>query len=427
MKNYWLLLSLLATACHHSSIQEQCPLVSIQIQDRNGLTETISTPDRLEVFEQLDFLESQPFKKVLRVYKQQGKNSAKITTYHPNGTPWQYLETQEMRAFGAYKEWHPNGQLKIEATVIGGAADITPGAQREWLFDNLAKVFDDQGRLIAEIFYEKGELADLSHYYYPNGALEKSLPYSKNQLHGEAFEYWPTKQIKSSTHYNMGKKEGVSSGFWTSGEVCWKEHYRDGQLLEGQYFTKVGELISEVRNGYGFQSIFDQEILAQKVEIRKGKPEGLVQIFTVSGELLRIYHVKLGKKHGEEIEYFLSYEKEDGLSEPLTKLSIPWIDDTISGIVKTWYSNGKLESQRELSRNKKTGTSLAWYREGGLMYMEEYEEDKLLKGTYYKKNQKDSVSTVINGNGVATIFDENGIFLRKIPYSKGKPIDPDNT
>ena len=99
--------------------------------------------------------------------------------------------------------------------------------------------------------------------------------------------------------------------------------------------------------------------------------------------------------------------------------------DRISGIVKTWYNNGKLESQRELSRNKKNGSSLGWYRDGSLMYMEEYEDDVLSKGQYFKKNHKESVSSIANGNGLATLYDENGIFLRKVLYAKGKAVEPE--
>ena len=40
-----------------------------------------------------------------------------------------------MRASGIYREWFPTGQLKIEAYVIGGSADVGVGAQSDWLFD----------------------------------------------------------------------------------------------------------------------------------------------------------------------------------------------------------------------------------------------------------------------------------------------------
>jgi hypothetical protein len=81
----WIYIPLLtAFGCSHYSPAVVDPLVAIQIQDRNGFTETISNPERLENYYSIDFLGSQPFKKVLRVYKKDGKNHSIITTYHPN-------------------------------------------------------------------------------------------------------------------------------------------------------------------------------------------------------------------------------------------------------------------------------------------------------------------------------------------------------
>ncbi len=60
------------------------------------------------------------------------------------------------------------------------------------------------------------------------------------------------------------------------------------------------------------------------------------------------------------------------------------------------------------------------------MVYEEYEEDRLVTGQYYKIQRKDPVSMVTNGNGLATLHDEAGSFLRKIPYLKGKPVDPED-
>lgn len=417
---------LLASGCSHRTDDFDVPLASIQIQDRNGITETISTPERLEPYRHLDFFASQPFKKIIRVFKQNGKMGGKITTYHPNGQIHQYLESQDMRAYGAYKEWHPNGVLRIEATIIGGSADVVAGSQRDWVFDGTARVWDEQSQLIAEIPYKKGVLEGASLVYAPSGNVVTRSPYVQGSLEGELIEYYPNESIRSKTIYHQGIKNGESVGFWENGEYCWKEMYQNGPLLEGHYYSSKGEPISQVEGGFGFQAIFKNTYLEQLIECRKGYPEGIVRFYLPNGELKSIYHIKNGRKQGEEIQYFSSQDKScDTSKEPIPKLSIPWEADRISGIVKTWYNNGKLESQRELSRNKKTGSALGWYRDGSLMYMEEYEDDVLTKGQYFKRNQKESVSSIFNGNGVATLYDEQGVFLRKVQYVKGKPVDPE--
>jgi len=82
----------------------------------------------------------------------------------------QYLEAEEMRAHGAYREWFQNGQIKIEATVIGGTADVTPGTQQDWLFEGLSHVYDEQGRRMAQISYQKGMLEGQASIIFPQAA-----------------------------------------------------------------------------------------------------------------------------------------------------------------------------------------------------------------------------------------------------------------
>jgi hypothetical protein len=58
--------------------------------------------------------------------------------------------------------------------------------------------------------------------------------------------------------------------------------------------------------------------------------------------------------------------------------------------------------------------------------MEEYEQGRLTKGSYYKKSDNHAISHVINGSGISYLYDEDGVFLRKITYAKGNPIDPED-
>lgn len=424
MKRFAFIFCCLVAGCYH--LEREDSLVAIQIQDRNGLTETLRTPDRLEMYENVDFFSAQPYKKILRVFKKEGKSHSKITTYHPNGVIWQYLEAEELRAHGAYKEWYPNGQLKIEARVIGGTADVVPGSQHDWLFDGTSRVWDEQGHLIADIPYRQGTLDGKSTYFYPSGQIEKEFPYLQNKLDGEALEYHPNGALKAKTSYRKGNKEGLSVGHFENGKLAWSEEYAEDLLVKGSYFDRNGNPISEVVDGLGFRALFESATLSYLIQIRQGNPEGKVQKFTPEGELLSSYHMKHGKKYGEEIEYFLSFQRTDGKTDLLPKLSVQWDDDAIHGIAKTWYPNGQLQSHREFCRNKKTGPALSWYCDGSLMLLEEYEENRLVKGQYYRKNGRDPVSSVIQGNGIAMLYDEQGIFLRKITYAKGEPVEPEN-
>jgi antitoxin component YwqK of YwqJK toxin-antitoxin module len=316
--------------------------------------------------------------------------------------------------------------MRLEAMVIGGTADIAPNVQRDWLFDGEATIWDDQGQIQASIPYQNGMLEGVSTYYYPTGAIQKKSLFRQNRLEESELEFYPDGQLFSKTAYRLGIKNGESIGFWPKNQPRWIEVYQAGLLLKGEYFGADGAQLSEVNEGFGFQVIFQDTLVSHMVEYRRGQAEGLIKKFSNTGELKTAYRVKHGLKHGEEVEYYSQHEKEEKTQEYLPKLSISWDNNIINGIVKTWYNNGSLQSQKEYARNKKNGSSIAWYRDGGLMYMEEYEEDRLMNGQYYKKNQKESVSSISNGNGIATLYDEQGVFLRRVQYLKSKPIDPES-
>lgn len=424
MKKYYALIVVVfgLLGCTHRA-NEQEALVAVQIQDRNGITETVSIPERLQQYEEIDFFTSQPYKKVLRVYKKAGKNRSIITSYHPNGNIAQYLEAQDMRANGHFREWFSNGQVKIDAVVIGGTADITSSAKRDWLFDGICHVWDEQGNLLASIPYNKGALEGLSETYYPSGGIRKKTMYSGNLEEGESSEFYPSGNLRGVQNYTRGKKHGDSSVFFENGHAACTEIYREGFLLGGLYYNVQGEQIGAVHDGRGIQVLYEGSFPAFLVDIHQGVPEGMVKKFNEKGELSTAYFVKNGKKQGEEIDYYPLIETGGVLQQ---KLSVHWEQDLVHGIVKTWYPNGQLESQREYCRNERLGPSCAWYRSGDLMLVEEYEEGKLWKGAYYKKGKSEPVSTIVNGNGTATLYDEQGALLRKVLYVNGKPTLPED-
>lgn len=415
-KILYLLTLLCLTGClYKTAHNDPNALVSIQVIDRNGFTETISSRDRLSSYEKVDFDNPQPYQKVLRVFgrDEEGKTQSKITSYHPNGFIAQSLEVYDGRAHGNYREWYQNGKLKLHAFVIEGIADINDMAKSNWLFEGKSTVWDEEGRLIAEINYEKGCLESPSFYYHPNGQLWKSIPYRQNQIEGTTTVFAEDGTFLEKSEYRGGLKEGVSKGWWNPSKPSFTELYSKGLLQNGEYFNLENQLVAEVKEGMGIQAQFEAGKLHSFTEYRNGQPDGLVRNFSESGHLKSSYMVKDGKKNGEELKYY------PGGDQP--KLSISWYEDIIQGLVKTWYSNGTQESQKEMNANKKQGLCFAWYKDGSLMLAEEYENDTLGKGTYYKRGDKSPVSKIDNGKGTATLFDSEGRLLKKIPYEKGKP------
>ncbi len=389
-------------------------LVCLQIIDRTDMTKTISQQDRLKTFQKTDFAKPQPYKQVVRVYQPHNRavKKSKITSYYKNGNLWQYLEAIDSNACGQYLEYYPNGQLAMQAKVIGGPASLALEDKKQWLFDQQSLAFDEEGNILGSFFYEQGLLEKEGAYYYSSGKKKKIVPYLHNEIHGQLITFFENGNFKEKANYQHNQKNGSAFGYFKNGKLAFKEHYQNNLLLEGVYFNPKQELVSFIQDQTGFKTLFHENGEKTQIEYQEGQAYGVVKRFNSQGSLIHLYHQKNGKKEGEEIEYF---------PNGVAKISLQWSDDKIQGEVKTWYENGQLASSSELNHNKKNGLSTSFYEDGSLMLVEEYDNDLLKKGKYYKKGEKKETSSIQEGEGLATLFDKHGNFLKKVIYSKGRP------
>lgn len=395
------------------------PLTSIHIIDRNGFAETISSKDRIDQFQNIDFLQPQPYQKVLLVYGRDSAGNIRsvVTTYYQNGNPKQFLEVLNGRANGTYSEWHENGRSSLATCVIGGMPDVSTAAEKSWVFHGTCCAWNEDGNLIAEIMYDQGVLQGISTYYHANSQIWKRIPFEKDQINGKVEIFRNSGELFAQVHYETGRKDGKAFRYWDCNRIASEEEYCQNKLIEAQYYDQQGKLIAEVKQGSGHRAIFSKIGIRELQEIHDGRIDGEVQVFDQDACIKRTYHIKNSVKHGEEIEYY-QLPSTNGLQP---KISFNWYEGKIHGITRTWYSNGHMESQKEMSNNKKNGVSTAWYKDGNLMMLEEYEENKLMRGEYYKKGDRIPVSQIIQGKGTASIYDAEGTFVQKIVYLNGKP------
>lgn len=406
----------------HTKVAASHRLTSVHIVDRNGFSETISSSDRLKQYENVDFLQNLPYQKVMRVFGRDEKGDVRsyITSYYSNGQPKQYLEVVNGRAIGKYYEWHANGAVKLEANVIGGSPDITEGAESSWLFDGMNCAWDEEGRAVAEVSYEKGILQGPSIYYHTNGKVWKVIPFQKNEVEGTLEVFLENGELLQTMSYVAGVKHGPARRYWNKDKIASEETYENGLLLSGVYSNKQGELLGNISEGKGFRYVFTKDGISEMQQYYKGAQLGEVRVFNAEGILVRTYHVKNGLMHGEETEYYIGSNLSPQSSKP--RFSVNWYEGKIHGVTRTWYDNGQLESQREMSSNKKNGVLTAWFKDGNMMLLEEYDHDRLVKGQYFKRGEKNVISRVHLGKGTAMIYDGDGHFLRKINYENGKPV-----
>lgn len=400
------------------SVPREHRLATISITDRNGFSETISNSDRLEQYDEVNFLTSQPYEKVLRVYNRdsQGNVRGELITYHTNGQPMQYLQILNGRACGCFTTWHSNGMVHIQARVIEGEPDFSEGAQQTWIFDNTACVWDDDGHLIAEIPYSKGLLEGQQTYYHPTGSIWKIAHFRKNLENGTRTTFLENGDLLCSINYCNGVPHGKAFRYWSPNQLAYEESYDNGFLQFGSYYDNFGNEACSILYGEGFKAAYAKDYIVEHVQYTGGQPEGLVKVFSPEGFIIQTYHVKNGLKYGEDIEY---YPESQGT---IPRISTNWIEGQLQGTVKTWYPNGQQESQREMNHTKKDGVLMAWYQDGSLMMIEEYEKDRLIKGEYFRKDDSVPVSRVREGKGTATLFDALGNITSKVAIKNGKPV-----
>lgn len=411
---------LLCASCHRTKQLSEHNLTSIQLIDRHGVRETISTSERLNSYQRNDFLLAQPYEKVVRVFNpnREGQVISKLTSYHENGQIKQYLEVLGGRAHGIYREWYENGQEKVQFTVIEGVGDLSQTALKTFVINGLSRAWDPQGNIIARISYARGVLVDSSYLYHTNGQIKTSMPYQNGVIHGIVSIYDEEGRLQMESSYDCGVLHGESTSIQCNNNPAFQEKYENSLLLYGIYYDYEGNILSKVENGMGIKSIFTSGKLDKQYEISQGKMVGSVTCFDTIGNITNRYNLnEMGEKDGEEIVYYPNTD--------FVQLQLGWLVGEVHGVVKTWYPNGMLESEREFSHNKKEGMHFAWYIDGNIMLIEEYENDALYKGTYYKLGKKDPVSTIQRGNGIATLYDKQGHFVRKIGYEQGRPSDID--
>ncbi len=422
MKKLFYTLTLLSCiGCAGKSAHQQSQqLTSIQFVDRNGFKETINAQDRLATYEQVSFLSPQPYEKITRMYKrnEEGKTRSRITSYHENGEPKQYLDVVNGRACGTYREWYSNGVLRLDVSVMEGLGDLSEEGQMNWIFDGLSRVWDEQGNLAAEIYYEKGALEGNSLYYYPNGALSKCVPYSADLIHGEVILYTEKGDVKGKIPFQRGQEHGIATFKGDDVTPPYSEEHQNGFLMRATYHDFDGSVVASIHGGKGEKAIFDKGFLACIEEYQNGVQCGKVKLFDREGHLTSTYTAQDSMKHGPEWVYFSNQQE----TPPQPKLYIEWDEDRVHGLCRSWYPNGLLESEKEMSDNKKEGVSTAWYQDGSLMFIEEYEGDILKTGRYMKRGETSPVSQVTNGEGVANLFDGKGSLLRRVEYKEGLPV-----
>ncbi len=419
-----LLLSSLLTSC--SSLSHGQRLHNIHLIDQSDMVQMITDSARLRQWERRDFTISQPYKKVMRTFERddQGRQLGLITSYHPNGRLMQLLKISDGRAFGDYREYFESGQLRLSAQVAGGTADLTPQAQSDWLFEGVCIAFRADGQRAGQMVYRGGLREGLEEHFWPTGALHRQLPYRAGRLHGEEREFDENGRLRLTVIHTDGERTGSAIGYWPSGLRAFEEVRDQNRLMSATYCNSEGLIVAKIERGSGWRVVFQGETIGEKQRFEEGSQRGIIDYFDTTGSLTRRAHFEQGVLTGVDTEFFPLKKKcsdEVAPSDPQPRLQVTWRSGLLQGPVQTWFPNGQLRSYHERMRNQREGVCTHYYPDGQIKLIENYRGDRLDQGQYFGYRETQARSSVFEGKGTVTLFDDCGAVLEQILYGAGLP------
>ena len=95
--------------------------------------------------------------------------------------------------------YYENGRLQAEAPIIYKNGNPLP--------HGLAKMYDESGKLLAEIPYEDDNREGISKFYYENGKLKAEVPYKEDKVEGIVKVYNEDGSLAEEISYKNGLKE----------------------------------------------------------------------------------------------------------------------------------------------------------------------------------------------------------------------------
>ncbi len=321
------------------------------------------------------------------------------------------------RPDGYWKNYYSSGILKSE------------GNRKDFELDSIWKFYDEEGKIILEISYEKGKKNGFRTTYQGDEIIKENFIDDVKQ--GNTLVFYPDKLIKSKTPFINGLEEGIAREYDTNGNIIQLITYKKGYitdrerinrydsdnmshgnwkwfsddemivLIDGNYkhglkhgyfkeYDKDGNLISATKYIDGEK--FEKAEELQKLDIRTdyypngkvkvvgtytkdGVPEGVRREYNEQGQVERSFIFRYGRIVGEGI-FTDAGQKQGNWKEYYIdgnlKATGNYINDLHEGIWKYYYKNGQLEEIGKYVNNAPDSTWYWYFSDGNLLRKEQF-------------------------------------------------------
>ncbi|MGB3525122.1 MAG: hypothetical protein WBB32_04035 [Flavobacteriales bacterium] len=124
-----------------------------------------------------------------------GEGVVHLASKYPNGKPSREMTYRNDQIEGAYKEYHPNGQLMEECT------------------------------------FDAGDRIGTDRNFSAEGTPQSTTLWANGAQHGEQLEYWPNGNLLQKSNYVHGLRHGLTVDYDKTGKAILELTYRDDDVV----------------------------------------------------------------------------------------------------------------------------------------------------------------------------------------------------
>lgn len=332
--------------------------------------------------------------KTSEIRYEKGDTASPLQTYHPTGERRSVVPLVEERKHGVETLYDTQGHKTAELS---------------WRFgkqDGPARTFDVEGRLASVVTYRDDRPVGEETQFHPSGGRRLVIPLEEGERHGTASVYAEDGRKIAELPFVHGRVHGMEKRFDEAGRHVLDVEHRDGvQCCTVTSYYPSGARQSqrtftdEKENGKEVRW-FDQGPdgapggTQMEVPIAGGRKHGLAVVYAPTGEKFSEVWFVDDRRDGPEVRFYPKTDKEPG-GEKMAEFR--WQNDRFIGNARTFWRNGKLQSEFPFTDGAGTGLERRWDEAGRLRF-----EVPLVLG---KKE------------GVAKVYDEKGKIVATLSYA----------
>ena len=372
-------------------------------------------------------------------------------TYYRSGKPLKQMSyNNDGQLDGVLKEFHENGKLETEEVYANGK------------LNGISKEYSDDGILWQEFLYKKGKLLEYRAYkkdgtkicdnkingknfqltlYHPNGAKRREGKVSDGELEGVWKDFTSFGVLSRETNYKEGKSDGKYVEYHTNGKVRRERTYKDGTengyyksyYMNGMMETE-GMIIDGSNEGY-WKNYHKDGSLENYTYYVNDNIDGWNEYYDVNGKLASenlykenclikvVYHDTSGAVSQNIDLPGGNGWLEKKTAENKTIFKKQFVKDYAEGMSKSFYPDGKTETEVEFKKGRKEGRATIYSGLGILMsevtYFNDEKNGKEIE--YFDDGKVQSEYLFDNGdyNGSGRSYHQNGKVFKDVHFDYG--------